>query len=41
MKYNLLDLNENLILENVTLEEVETFLADKDSNSFLLEELGF
>ena len=40
MKYNLLDLNENVVLENVTLEEVEQFLANKESEEFILEELG-
>lgn len=40
MKYNLLDLNENVVLENVTLEEVEQFLANKESEEYILEELG-
>lgn len=40
MKYNLLDLNENVVLENVTLEEVEQFLTNKESEEYILEELG-
>jgi len=36
--YNLLDLEENTVLENATLEQIEIFLEDKDSNMFLLEE---
>jgi hypothetical protein len=39
MKYNLLDLEENVVLEDLTLEQIEAFLEDKDSSLFLLEEL--
>ncbi len=39
MKYNLLDLEENVVLENLTLEQIEAFLEGKDSSLFLLEEL--
>lgn len=37
--YNLLDFEENLVLENATLEQIELFLEDKDSSLFLLEEI--
>lgn len=37
--YNLLDLEENTVLENATLEQIEIFLEDKDSSEFILEEL--
>ena len=37
MNYNLLDLEENTVLENATLEQVEIFLEDKDSSLFVLE----
>jgi hypothetical protein len=37
--YNLLDFEENLVLENATLEQIESFLEDKDSSLFLLEEI--
>jgi hypothetical protein len=40
MKYNLLDLEENVVLEDLTLEQIEAFLEDKDSSLFLLEELN-
>ena len=39
MKYNLLDLEENVVLEDLTLEQIEAFLEDKDSNLFLLSEI--
>lgn len=38
-KYNLLDLKENIILSNSTIEEIEEFLNDKDSNLYIIEEL--
>jgi hypothetical protein len=40
MKYNLLDLEENVVLEDLTLEQIEAFLEDKDSSLFLLEEIN-
>lgn len=37
IKYKLLDFNDKVILENVTLEEIEKYLENQDSNIFVLE----